>query len=1417
MTQEKDFFNKIKEATENGYGFIPLIGSGLSYQSGIMLGSEISRYLAYVYAKFFVLENLEKFDLGIDGWPQAPQEQNIVEAETEILNYYDAIIQCFGLPALTLESNSYLNSGHPTSAKQNYGSFLYAPGCPEVLLRHIKKESDEKFQLHEQVKQQLATNQKLFWRYPIYDQELIKEIGLRSLYSWTVTLNFFSRLTYDREHEMFVLHENEDPAIIDSFNAAMVGVRKPNQNHYLLAHLLDPLNIRTILTTNFDTLIEDAIREKGERVTLVSLEKESTIPRIITLRKSLAVIKLHGDSHRTRADESINEPPTEKDREHFLEYFYPKKDRESIHVASHLLVMGTSLSDKRTVELIRHVLILKSTFTVFIITQSTRSTQSIKRRFGTQLEGRLIFSTPQQSEYALYELYQRQTLNLPPGGFHYQFAQYSPPYPGKIEGTKFEDSEEIKNFLVSLFLARNPNKMNASKYRKAKEYGVIIKGNIIVLRGKYGVTRTLADTYFDLQNKRQKCIWIETEDYNDTSDLAADIVQAILYEFGKIHHKTLAIDFTGAILEDDFKEKMENYLDRLNVSPEKWVFFIFDRNRAGECASFTNEIWSDEYKLLFKLIERMAGLGFKIIYAPKNNTRIQQSNDTVSVLDERKSGGSDYRLKDGEATDLSPLFGSNHTQGGKHLKNIGSEAEAKLVAESLKKHIQHKNSNGSNKDTDEFMHFLYGIALFRQSRHLNATISEAVYPCPLKFNTDETDNDDKRWKQVSAWRNELTNMGVILKKPGGYAWKHRDIRIGICSYFENCTDIGFKYKSRTNLLIGDWYNKAFYATQHETPFREAIYHWTSAIKTAHLAEPFIKRKEDTPDMFRCGIILRAMLSIAKILRVSRQKIPCSLNQEITFAPFSEEVILKSLEIENKDYNSLVEKTMHYIYGDGNPVNYKIIEDIKNAIIKAIKYVIYESREYEMLRDRAQGMHAFGSELINVQYSEAKSIEDLNIETRDQTKNELIQPWHFECKNENILFKKLLKNFTPLAEDPKKSKFTQILKKFFNFISKFTASNDNSERHKLIKLRRELRDQLVYECFEDPAKCLLWIKSWYEATQNLVGWANAVSRSYQSLDDENTDPETRVTFKNRENRCIVVISVFCTLTTDMSRFLPPSMMDSEAKILLNIHRLYGLSLGKLGRFTESFRRLNEAESFNFLSDESRRETNLMSINQAKIDVIIHQEKRLFNKFQEEKKESESKLSPNEQRRLVQLIDKAYFLIDSTEISLTGKNSLSYWRDRLCILRLRLYCVYLHQMDYLERFKPKMLFHAPRIDIELYRVFNDGLIEVNNKAIYRKMIYADLFYFGLLKYIKSLREDKEKRDILNNLKGKCRFSNNENFSEMFVTLMGSDVKNVDSPYESGKHEEFNDDANIIYKSVLDRCIELDDIYSELPYNE
>ncbi|WP_406697630.1 SIR2 family protein [Singulisphaera sp. Ch08] len=123
--------------------------------------------------------------------------------------------------------------------------------------------------------------------------------------------------------------------------------RVPGNSHRFLAFLARLQGWKLILTTNFDDLIERAMRSEGMEPTVFDVWRAAELPNELLVGGRLSVIKLHGSAYGLQVGETLDEPLSEPEKRKLLGYL-PENPL--------LLVLGYGGQDRRIMDFIAAVL-----------------------------------------------------------------------------------------------------------------------------------------------------------------------------------------------------------------------------------------------------------------------------------------------------------------------------------------------------------------------------------------------------------------------------------------------------------------------------------------------------------------------------------------------------------------------------------------------------------------------------------------------------------------------------------------------------------------------------------------------------------------------------------------------------------------------------------------------------------------------------------------------------------------------------------------------------------------------------------------------------------------------------------------------------------------------------------------------------
>ncbi len=951
----KTFTEWVADQVQAGAGLVPFIGSGVSAASGISTGRQFDGYLVWTLYRCVAITSSQskeqRLDLREQGWP-APATPSEVQIA---LNWVWDLIRRCDLEIL----KSLPKKRTPGARPEGTSSKLEAAKLEAAKLEAETRDSLLPSILRDEIEAAVGPENfpelvKAFkqkgsvWtlieedpnRSPTSPDSLAMK-SVISLHDWQTTLNFLAQL--EVSDDTLQATGKPDQAVIDSFNIHITRGRKPNLAHTMLCHLAGRARIRTILTTNFDSLIEDAFAQLGERYEVIPVSKRGGLPDADTVHSQNCIIKLHGGLVETRVDRPTALPVdaaapaapehelddvelNRQDKRRFFSYVRgcnPGDKAGSGFLPGLLLVCGYSGSDPRCVQMIKYLLDTDKNAEVLWVCYSEADLVNFNRIFAHENynivdeeealsqvpKPRIILTKTYRLDLLLYELYQRLTLSLPRGGFAYQFSANGPPGVSfdrfSDESPSTKEDEELGDKISDVVR------------------GQALEGKIVVVDGPTELTSPLRHAFYKLTTGEPQLqgMWLELEDYTDTLALAHKIFATLAIRIGRfqLDHARFVPELGSdpVVNRSKWLAHLHSLIRAWGFDPKDWLIVLDGRNGPGGCASWQRRYWkTSEYEALAVLLRALREpssdgslQGFNILYAPHSKTKAwcDREADKELFLDQIIEGiEGTIPAKDRPPWEAARRKAPELFQRHK----LCDEAEPDTICAGYSEPVSASPSGLSGQFEASFQtvvddwlpdlrggaskatsigsrgRFLYAAVHFRQSRHIAALMSEAVYPCPYRLNDAGIDNDQLRREDVRAWQNELNQAHILFRKPGGHAWMHRDARLGILALIENMGPIclpsessenktpqfAVQARAETHFWIADWYGRAYRATGHAMPLLESLYHYYQCLNYVRCAVSPSTPKKETAVRYRHRLARRAFYEMLKGLRLGHRSI-----------------------------------------------------------------------------------------------------------------------------------------------------------------------------------------------------------------------------------------------------------------------------------------------------------------------------------------------------------------------------------------------------------------------------------------------------------------------------------------------------------------------------------------------------------------
>ena len=342
----EDLAKALKAARENGQQVVPIVGAGLSADCGFPVITAVVRYFGklrhYIQLHGPVYDYHKHEELKQDVFGHHFSQYEVRPWE---------FLEDFGWPDW-FQLNEDLFTKLDVKGRKEPVSRLIERAEREGLdriLPHLNPHGAEEYvKLRERVTSILSKLQEQTSSESPELREAIaasfETISERFLTNWSKSAQF-DVIGDWRRLILYFTNFRSDHA--DALFARFGATRKPGQGHRFLAFLTKVLAVRSILTFNFDSLIEEALETEGVRYKVFAMERGAGLPYPNLLRDQLSVIKAHGSTHALLLDEQLDRPLSDE----YLTRFKRITGEDPV-----LLVVGCSAEDRRLRDLVSHVL-----------------------------------------------------------------------------------------------------------------------------------------------------------------------------------------------------------------------------------------------------------------------------------------------------------------------------------------------------------------------------------------------------------------------------------------------------------------------------------------------------------------------------------------------------------------------------------------------------------------------------------------------------------------------------------------------------------------------------------------------------------------------------------------------------------------------------------------------------------------------------------------------------------------------------------------------------------------------------------------------------------------------------------------------------------------------------------------------------
>ncbi len=641
---------------------------------------------------------------------------------------------------------------------------------------------------------------------------------------WREMLRFLAKVDRTPEEEnkkgeVFLSAASE--GVIDSAFVHLTDRRKPNLAHLMLAHLSESFRINTILTTNFDALVEAAFSRMAMplRVFDVHLKAGLPHPRLVCDQRS--IVKLHGSRFGLRADESLDLAPSVVDQKTFVGYL--AKSTSPVR----LLVMGASGYEPRTLSLLQAAAQeLKDGLRIYWVCYRDEEPDLLKKEVLDSVIAHSSVTTTVHRDLGLFllEVYQRVVLSLPPAGADFPAFPRVPPYLYTLPGGKsplIYDSKKLSAACDDL----------ADRIER--------KQSLIAIGGEEpsGVS-LVAEKLFDDLSTKKHCLWFDLAAFAQPDDFYAALVRAVA-------EKVASWPGLPLLPEYDAKDCRGDVHQLTRKSPREFLVVINGREGLGTTAHHHPGTeptgWDPKAQDEFwRGISRLQGNGinFVVLWGKKS---LNAPNKPLDRANDRRAP---------EFT-TAPI--------GTVLATTPPNAGA-LIVDKIKQL--------NEAERPQFLRFVYSLFLMRRPRHPAVMWSWVLLKAP-EPGRRTGDNDLQRSQTANEYCKFLLEKGIGGFQPGGGLWLHSSVRDSVLPVLEREFADNLKQvppDAECHQGIADWYVKLFRASNDPAAAMESIYHRLScAVAAAANNDPFYRKRGEQMEV-------TALVEAVQTLELARDRI-----------------------------------------------------------------------------------------------------------------------------------------------------------------------------------------------------------------------------------------------------------------------------------------------------------------------------------------------------------------------------------------------------------------------------------------------------------------------------------------------------------------------------------------------------------------
>jgi hypothetical protein len=672
---------------------------------------------------------------------------------------------------------------------------------------------------------------------------------------WRGMIEYLARLQW-REHQgkRILSLGTIDDSVTDSLFRHLNQRRKPALSHRMIESLATVWRSHVLLTTNFDTLIEQAFHTAGTSLEPFDVPRSTSLPDAGLVLAQRSLVKLHGGRFGMRADQSIDRPSDDLDVENFLAYLAAHRvSREPCNDKIAIFASGLSGRDRRTQSLLWAACERFKRLRIYWLRFTDRLPEFLDRqRHGR--DGQILDLAHPDHGLFLLQLYQAVTYTIPTSGviFPGLWQLTAPPVIPRPKKARRESSSDREDSLVRSFESARARLQHAVQDElKRPNRGPIV---LRMSKGDRGGMTVCASLFTDAdwqQKMGLRFLWQDLDDVAQPIGVCLRLILMAAKADGdpdpictlNLH----AFDGCADPKRDDDAERGDAFFSALFLalahsyarSGRRLLVFLNAQEEVGSHSTFTTKAgrggWNDEasvkrlYQVLVELNEHgPCGVQFVFVVRDRAPGEARGISPFYRYLDDfTRAEGVSPGKSEWRSWRYSAIF-FRHIQVANSCSAFAPETAVRFAVQAW---LQQPKTRFDRLRAP----FLMALAMFRPARYpagLVRVLAEYFEEIEGREKMRVEDLAD----EIGSWIGVLEAHSVLRRKSGGFVWLNSELRKLLrlelqlhwtrSEHYEPWADAFLRLGS----LIARWYGRILLASMDPLAAVEGAHHALESIR-----------------------------------------------------------------------------------------------------------------------------------------------------------------------------------------------------------------------------------------------------------------------------------------------------------------------------------------------------------------------------------------------------------------------------------------------------------------------------------------------------------------------------------------------------------------------------------------------------------